>query len=98
MTPGSATRLGAIAALVVLAADQASKYWVLHVLELPELHQVVLLPVLSLTMVWNQGVTFGLLNGLGSWSHFVLAGIALGVVCALALWLRRANNAYAALA
>ena len=98
MTPAAATRLGVIAALVVLAADQASKYWILHVLALPELHQVVLLPVLNLTMVWNQGVTFGLLNGLGSWSHFVLAAIALLVVAALAVWLRRAENPLAAMA
>jgi lipoprotein signal peptidase len=96
MTKAAATRLGLIAALVVLGADQASKYWILHVLDLPALHQVVLLPVLSLTMVWNQGVTFGLLNGLASWSHFVLAGVALLVVAALAVWLRRAENAVAA--
>ena len=88
----AATRWGVIAALIVLAADQASKYWILNVLGLRELHEVVLLPVLSLTMVWNQGVTFGLLNGLGSWSHFILAGVALLVVAALAVWLRRADN------
>jgi lipoprotein signal peptidase len=98
MTPRTATKLGLIAALVVLGADQGSKYWILNVLDLPDRHQVVLLPVLNLTMVWNQGVTFGLLNGLGSWSHFVLAGIALCVVAALSLWLRRVDNAYAALA
>ena len=53
---------------LVLAADQASKWWVLDVLHLPEVGQIVLLPVLNLTMVWNRGVTFGLLNGLGEWS------------------------------
>ena len=78
--------------MLVLAADQGSKYWVLHVLDLPDLRQVVLLPVLNLTYVQNQGVTFGLLNGLGSWSHFVLAGIALVVVVALGIWMRRAEN------
>jgi signal peptidase II len=98
MTPGTATRLGIVAALLVLGADQASKYWVLHVLDLPDLRQVVLLPVLNLTMVWNQGVTFGLLNGLGAWSHLALAAIALLVVGALGVWLRRAESALAALA
>jgi signal peptidase II len=97
MTPGTATRLGVTSALLVLAADQGSKYWVLHILDLPDLRQVVLLPVLNLTMVWNQGVTFGLLNGLGAWSHFALAAIALVVVGALSLWLRRAENALVAL-
>jgi signal peptidase II len=96
MTRAATTRLGALSALLVLAADQGSKYWILYVLNLPELRQVVLLPVLNLTMVWNQGVTFGLLNGLGGWSHLVLAAIAMAVVVALGLWLRRADNAAAA--
>jgi signal peptidase II len=97
MSPGVATRLGIVSGLLVLCADQGSKYWILNVIDLPDLRQIVLLPVLNLTMVWNQGVTFGLLNGLGSWSHFALAGIALVVVGALGLWLRRAENALAAL-
>ena len=57
---GTFVPLGIVAGLVVLAADQASKWWVLNVLDLPELRQVVLLPVLNLTMVWNRGVSFGL--------------------------------------
>ena len=97
MTPASATKLGIVSALVVLAADQGSKYWILHVLDLPDLRQVELLPVLSLTFVRNQGVTFGLLNGLGAWGHIVLAAIALIVVGALCLWLRRAESALTAL-
>jgi lipoprotein signal peptidase len=84
--------LGVIAALLVLVADQASKWWILNVLDLPDLRQVVLLPVLNLTMVWNHGVTFGLLNGLGDWGHVILAGVALAVVVALGFWLRRAES------
>ena len=61
-------------------------------LDLPELRQVVLLPVLNLTMVWNRGVTFGLLNGLGAWGHVLLVLVALGVVGALVVWLRRAES------
>jgi len=97
MTPGAASRVGFVSALFVLAADQSSKYWILHGLGLPALRQVDLLPVLSLTMVWNQGVTFGLLNGLGAWSHLVLAAVALVVVAGLCLWLRRVDNALAAI-
>ena len=96
MNPRTAMKIGAISALLVLASDQGSKYWILNVLDLPALRQVVLLPVLNLTMVWNHGVTFGLLTGLGSWSHFVLAAVALVVVGALCLWLRRADNALVA--
>lgn len=88
--------LGLLAAAIVLLADQASKWWVLNVLDLPGLRQVVVLPVLNLTMVWNTGVTFGLLNGFGTWGHIILAVIALAVVAALCLWLRRAESALTA--
>jgi signal peptidase II len=92
------TTLGVLAGIVVLAADQASKWWVLNRLDLPELRQIVLLPVLNLTMVWNQGVTFGLLHGLGAWGHILLAGVALAVVVALGVWLRRAESRLVAVA
>jgi signal peptidase II len=88
--------LGLISALIVLAADQASKWWILNGLDLPDLRQVVLLPVLNLTMVWNTGVTFGLLNGLGSFGHVLLAVVALAVVGALGLWLRKAESSVTA--
>ena len=89
-------RWGLLAALLVLAADQARKWWVLDVLRLPERGQVPVLPVLSLTMVWNQGVTFGLFHQSGAWGPWLLAGVALAVVAALAVWLRRAESALVA--
>jgi signal peptidase II len=92
------TWLGLAVAIAVLAADQASKCWILYVLRLPELRQVRLLPVLDLTMVWNRGVTFGLLNGLGAWSSAVLAALALCVVAALGWWMHRAESRLTAIA
>lgn len=89
MTSARALRIGLASALVVLVADQVSKWWILNVLDLPTLRQVVLLPVLNLTMVWNRGVTFGLMGGFGAWA---LAGVALAVVAALGVWLWRAEN------
>lgn len=89
-------RWGLLAALLVLVADQASKWWVLEVLRLPERGQVPVLPVLNLTMVWNQGVTFGLFHQSGAWGPWLLAGVALAVVAALAVWLKRAESALVA--
>jgi len=77
--------LGLVAALLVLAADQASKWWILDGLRLPQLGHIDVLPVLSLTMVWNRGVTFGLLNGLGAWGSWVLVAGALAIVVALGI-------------
>jgi lipoprotein signal peptidase len=85
--------LGLAMALLVLLADVGSKYWVLHILDLRTRGDIpVIPPLLDLAMVWNHGVTFGLLqagNGIG---QLVLAAIALAVVAGLFLWLRRAEN------
>ncbi len=90
--------LGLIAGLIVLAADQLSKWWVLRGLDLPVLRQVVLLPVLNLTMVWNRGVTYGLLNGLGNWGHVLLTVFPMVVGVALGFWLYRAESKVGAVA
>jgi lipoprotein signal peptidase len=42
--------------------------------------------------VRNYGVTFGLLTGFGEWSYLLLAAVALAVVAALGIWLRRAES------
>ena len=89
---------GLAAALVVLAADQASKWWVLNVIHLPDQGSIQLLPVLNLTMVWNQGVTFGLFHQSGAAGPWILAAIALAVVAALAVWLVRAESHLVAVA
>jgi signal peptidase II len=98
MTRNRLTSLGLVAALVVTAADQLSKWWILNVIHLPDVGQIVLLPVLNLTMVWNRGVTFGLLNGFGQWGSLALAAVALAVVVALAVWLCRAESRLVAIA
>ena len=91
-------RWGLLAAALVFVADQASKWWVLNVLHLPELGSVPLAPVLNLTMVWNQGVTFGLFHQDSAAGPWLLAGVALAVVVALTLWMRRAERALVACA
>ena len=90
--------LGLIMAALVLAADQASKAWILYGLDLPSLGTVEVLPVLTFNMVWNRGVTFGLLNGLGSAGAFALAGVAAVIVVVLYLWLRKTDTAMVAAA
>ena len=89
---------GLLTALLVLIADQASKWWVLDVLHLQALGSVSVLPVLNLTMVWNQGVTFGLFHQDGPAGAWLLAGVALAVVVALTVWMRRAERVLVAVA
>lgn len=99
MTMGkSFTAMGLVAGAVVLVADQASKYWIINGLQLQTLRSVVVLPLLNLTWVENRGITFGLLRGDGAWSAIILAAVALAVVAALLVWLRRAERALVAIA
>ncbi len=98
MTRNRLTGLGLLAGLLVLACDQASKYWVLDGLRLQELGSLALLPVLNLTLVWNRGITFGLLTADALWGSLLLAAVALVVVVALAFWLRRAESRLVAVA
>ncbi len=89
---------GLLAALLTLVADQLSKWWVVDVFDLPRRGSVPLLPVLNLTMVWNQGVTFGLFHQEGALGPWILTGVALAVVVALWFWLRRAETILVAVA
>jgi lipoprotein signal peptidase len=98
MTPRTLRLAGLLAAALILAADQASKWWVLYDLRLPDIGSVAVLPVLNLTMVWNRGVTFGLLDSFGTVGPIVLTGVALAVVAALGVWLWRAERLMVALA
>ncbi|WP_419895905.1 signal peptidase II [Roseomonas sp. USHLN139] len=95
-------KLGLPVAAGLLVADQASKWWILNVLRLPEVGQVKLLDLggagFDLTMVWNRGVTFGLLAGDTLWHRLILAGIALAVVAFLVRWIARAENRLTTLA
>jgi lipoprotein signal peptidase len=95
-------RTGLLLALVVLAIDQATKWYMLFVLDLPSIGHVPLLALgpfgFDLTMVWNRGVTFGLLAGDGFWSQALLALLALGIAGFLLRWMSRAENRLTALA
>ncbi len=93
---GRRLAFGLVIALLVLALDQASKFWVLHGLALAARGPLVLLPVLNFVLVWNRGVTFGMLNGLGAWASPALILGALVIVAALGAWLYRAENALTA--
>ena len=83
---------GLTLAALVLLADQASKYWVLHGAHLDDGHILTLLPVLNFVLVWNRGITFGLFTSNGASAKLILAAIALIVVTALLVWLWRSRS------
>lgn len=95
-------RAGLTLAAVILLADQAIKWAVLEVLRLPEVRHIPLLALgplgFDFTMVWNRGVTFGMLAGNTPWSQAALALLALAIAGFLLRWMSRAETRFVALA
>jgi len=84
-------------ALAVVVVDQISKLWFLG-LGLQEGDSIPILPIFRLSMVWNPGISFGLLQGHGQIGRWLLVLFGLAVVIGLAWWIRRADRLYAAVA
>ena len=96
-TFGPFTRLGLIAAVLTVAADQASKLWLLFGFELPSRGTVHIIPFLDFVMVWNTGISYGLFPQEGTAGQWVLFAIKLAAVVLLLVWLFRAGTRLTAL-
>jgi len=74
-------------ALLVLLLDQASKWIILRwVMDPPRIIEVT--SFFNLVLVYNRGVSFGLMASDLPWKPFALAGLSLAIVAALLWWLR----------
>lgn len=78
--------------LAVILVDQLVKMWMLGAFQLPVLGSVQVWGPFHLTMVWNQGVSFGLFRGEAEWVRWVLVAFSLGVAGFLAVWARRVER------
>ena len=82
-----------LVAVLVFALDRLSKVWIVEILDLRgRLFVPVLDPWLNFTMAWNRGINFGLLDlgaGAGRW---LLVAVAIAIVTALAVWVRRTRG------
>lgn len=85
-------------ALVILIVDQVSKYWVVEVFDLAHRGPVQVAGPLWLSMVWNSGVSFGLLSGQAELTRWALTAFGFIVAAALAVWVRKADRALTAAA
>jgi len=50
---------------------------------------VEILPFFNLTMVWNEGISFGMFHGSGVW---ILVGLSLLITALFSVWLTRAQG------
>ena len=72
----------ATAAIIVIALDQLHKWWMLYEVGIASRDPIEVLPFFRLVMVWNQGVSFGMLTQDVSYMRWFLIAVAL-IICAV---------------
>jgi signal peptidase II len=93
MTP--LVRSGLILAAITIVADQASK-WLLQDALLRQGTIEVIPGFFNLVMVWNRGISFGMLGGGGALPPWLLSAVAVAICIALFFWLRAARSRWTA--
>jgi signal peptidase II len=73
--------------LLVIALDQWTKYLITE--HLDEFEEVILLPVLELMRLHNEGAAFNFLSGASGWQRWLFITLGLVVSGAILFWLRR---------
>src|SRR5437016_10853783 len=95
MSAMRARRWGWVIAAAALILDQASKNLLIYGYDfgrLGPLARIVLLPFLDLVMVWNRGVSYGLLPAGGMTGTLLLTAFSLIAVAVLSWWMTRADR------
>ena len=87
MDKSRARSLGLNAALAVLIADQATKFYVLNALDLEHAEPVALSPMVDLVLVWNRGISYGLFQQNADLGRYFLILLALGAAIGFGIWL-----------
>jgi signal peptidase II len=82
---------GAAAALTAFAADQATKWLIVHVVMDPP-RLIPVMPSFNLTLGLNRGVSFGMLRDTLGDTPWVMIVLGFGIVAMLGVWLRRAGG------
>jgi signal peptidase II len=91
-------RPGIIAAIAVLALDQASKVWLLFVFDIAHRGAVRVTPFFDLVLAWNVGISFGWFQNDSQIAQISLMVIKAVAVVVLAIWMARSRTLIATLA
>lgn len=93
---GSYSLIGVALAAATVLCDQLHKAWMIAVFHESPTPKITVTPFLDLVMVWNRGISYGLLKQQSDAGRWVLVGFAAAAVLALAFWLARLQTRLAA--
>ncbi len=89
MTP---LRAGILATLVSLVLDQASKLWLLNVLDLDHRGAMAVTRFFDLVPAWNTGISYGWFQNESQAGQIALLAVKAIAVVALAIWMVRSQT------
>lgn len=95
---GPLTWVGVVVAALTAGVDQASKLWLVSVVDLGARGRIPLTPFLDLVLTWNTGISYGLLQQSGPLGQWVLLAVKGLAVVLLWIWLARAGSRLTAVA
>ena len=75
---------------LVIALDQLTKAWIVN--HVPYGGIRTLLPVLDITLRYNRGAAWSMLDSASGWQRWLFSGLAIVVGIGLLYWLRRLNG------
>jgi signal peptidase II len=94
---GPLSPLGLGVALVTFLIDQAQKTWMLYVYDIGSRGVVTVTSFFDLVLVWNPGISYGLLPQDSAFGRLGLILFALAASLALAVWLARVTSRISAI-
>jgi signal peptidase II len=91
-------RTGLLIALVVVIADQLSKFLLIDFMAGRSFRPLEVAPIFDLVMVWNRGASFGLFASESQIVRWVFVALSVAVSIGLGVWLKRAERWWLAVA
>lgn len=94
--PGQLARFGLGVALATLILDQLHKWWMISIYGIKLEERIFVTPFMDFVYVINKGVSYGLFTQGSQTGQYALAGFAMLVAIALAVWLVKGAHTRAA--
>ena len=88
----SARALYAIVFLLTLVLDQATKLWLYFVVDIAVRAPIQVAPFLDITLVWNRGISYGLLQQSTELGRWGLTLFKLAAAIGLTIWAWRSRD------
>jgi signal peptidase II len=85
-------RFGARLAAAIFLLDQATKLFVLFVIDIEMREPIRLLPFFDLVMVWNRGISYGMFQQENEFGRWALVAISIAASIGIGAWMLRAES------